>query len=64
MSSFMSIFERAKHRLMIAEKRVILLEEELGYWLSQYRCECNHTSCGRCRDSEATQNLLNTKETK
>lgn len=38
--------------------RLVELEEDLTFYLGQYRCDCGHPACSRCKDTIYTENLL------
>jgi hypothetical protein len=39
-------------------ERIKELEAELGCWLVQYGCACDHPKCTRCKDSDDARALL------
>lgn len=44
------------------DKQIAELKSELGYFVQQYGCECEHPSCRECKDVKEAKALLEEAE--
>lgn len=44
------------------DKQIAELKSELGYFIKQYGCECEHPACRECEDVKEAERLIGIKE--